>query len=412
MRHSLFYFILLACCFNSVYGQFLKVYPGIGIESVPVKIDSTTIAEVIDLYGPDFRLDENPLVSQYIYKDLGLGFEIITDDKNKIVRTITVKSPIDATLANGIRLNRSTMQDVWDVYNGNGCFTNSTEAWHSQEGVTFYIRKERKKRGFNLEEKIYKIEVHNKDDLGLYSRAKFEFDDDPYDRKLDVLFSFLEEEEIDLKALQAFLDEEHKQYAARKPHALDIRTVVKRDLELGLNQQNLLIGAAGRNFELNLIKRNDSLIYLKLEQTRREYQLIIERDELNRFKDLKSLSPDFDVFVFGTSCGFAGMPPSGYSKMNKLAANNDYQELSRWLHSINPERAVYGYIGLYFLKRSGVVIRPSEVARMEQFKDSDISLYYCQGCLYGGNQPIITFLSRKQLRWLYSDYKNYFLLKK
>ena len=134
--------ILLVICFNSVFGQTNLIIPNKGIEGISIVIDSSKISDVIEIFGTDYTLTEKTLITNYQYDKLGLTFQIDPYDKNQIVRTISVESPFKAKTENGIILNESTMNDVWNTFNDKGCFTSKSYAWNTQKGISFYIKKD------------------------------------------------------------------------------------------------------------------------------------------------------------------------------------------------------------------------------------------------------------------------------
>ncbi|MDC8004099.1 hypothetical protein POV27_08540 [Aureisphaera galaxeae] len=387
-------------------GQINKVLPQKGIEGMPVKIDTTSISEVIGIYGEDFRINENPTYTRYFYKDLGITFQFETYDKNQIVRSIYLESPFEAELENGIRLNESTMEDVWLAYNNKGCFTSAKEARRPEEGITFYIHKKPKQRGYNAKNKIFKFEIHNKGEFGIPSRVNYEFDDDPFDRKMDELISILEKDTINFNELDTFLKKENEEKGKNsKLYSLESRLVFERQLESGITQQKFELDPWSKTYGLNILKKGSSLIYLRLERRGRDAEVIFERDRTANFEELKGRYKEYSVFIFGSACGFAGTAPAGCSRMYNWANEGNYTELAKWLHSINPELAAYGYIGLYIMKKEGNTIQTKELERMKQLKDSEVKLRICLGCLYGGTETTKEALSKKRLKDFYYSFR-------
>ena len=81
--------ILFILCFNPIFGQTNVLIPNKGIEEISIVIDSSTISDVIEIYGTDYTLSEKTLITDYRFDKIGLTFQIDPYDKNKIVRSIS-----------------------------------------------------------------------------------------------------------------------------------------------------------------------------------------------------------------------------------------------------------------------------------------------------------------------------------
>jgi hypothetical protein len=57
--------ILLILCFNPIFGQTNVLIPNKGIEGISIVIDSSTISDVIEIYGTDYTLSEKTLITYY-----------------------------------------------------------------------------------------------------------------------------------------------------------------------------------------------------------------------------------------------------------------------------------------------------------------------------------------------------------
>ena len=385
--------ILLIVCFNPVFGQTNLIIPNKGIEGISIVIDSSKISDVIEIYGTDYTLTEKTLMTYYQYDKIGLTFQIDPYDKNQIIRSISVQSPFKARTLNGIFLNESTMKDVWNKYNEKGCFTSNSYAWHSQNGISFYIKKEPNDKGYNTSEKIYKIEINNNGNFGFSSRINFEFNDEPVQEKLNSLIEILESDNFNFDRLEEFWNKE--KLSEKKSYGLVKRNVFSRQLENNLTQENIAIRIVGSSYDLNIIKINNDLAYLKLIDDK-EQKTVIERIEIPQLEKL-----DLNIYTYGTFCGIAGTPPDKCQEMLGLVREKKYNELKVWLKSINPEVATYGYIGLEFLNQSGIEIAQTELEQMNKLRKSDIQLNTCQGCIFGVSEKISNVLTKDNLKQIY-----------
>ncbi|KOY87685.1 hypothetical protein AD998_17500 [bacterium 336/3] len=394
------------------FGQTNLLLPGKGIEGISVVLDSSNISDVIKQFGDDYLISTTTLVTYYQYNKKGLTFQINPYDKNQIVRSISVESPFQAKVHNGIVLNESTMNEVWKLYNENGCFTSRDYAWRPQKGISFYIKRDPSKKGFNPKEKISKIEIHNDGEFGTSSRVNFEFNNEPVERKLQELISILKADIIDFKRLDSFWQNQKK--TEKEPYGLEKKTNFERKIEYDLSQEYVEIRIARNSYNLNIIKSHDNLIYLRL-SNQVGNQIILERNEIAKISNLLTkserkldtsiiLNYPFIVYTYGTLCGIGGTPPEKCQMMLTLVEENKYNELATWLHSINPEIATYGYIGLDFLKRKGKEISLPELKRMTELSKSQIQLNTCQGCYFGVTEKISDILKEKNLNTIYKSF--------
>lgn len=387
---------------NIAFSQTNLIIPTKGIEGNPVVIDSTNISEVINLYGKDFLKTEKSWGTYYLYDKIGLTFEINPFDKNQIVRSIYAESPFQAITSNGIVLNKSSMNDVWKLYNNNGCYTGKNDAYSPQKGVTFYINKDSNEKGYNPEELIFKIEIHNKREYGISSRINFEFNDEPLKSKLQELISILEEEKFDFEKLESFWKAEKE--TEKAPYGLEKRVKFIREIENKLIQENIEFNIVGGFYSLNIVKSGERILYLKFSDQNYD-KIIFERKDTSKLYKIDTLNFPTDNFTYGTFCGIAGMPPEKCQEMLQLVKEKKYESLVVWLNSYSPEIATYGYIGLDFLSRNGKDIAPKELKRMKELRNSEIQLNTCQGCIYGVTEKIKDVLTKKNLDEEYQSFK-------
>lgn len=403
MKHNPYHIILFFLCVNFSFSQEKLIIPHKGIEEISVVLDSTNITEVFKIYGDKYLKSETASLTNYQYKNIGLTFQISPFDKNQVVRSILIEAPFQAKTENGIVLNKSTMKDVLELYNEKGGFVSKNYVIRPQKGISFYIKKDPKEKGFDTSEKIFKIEVHNDDQFGSPSRVNFEFNSDPIDNKLKELISLLKNDKIDFKELDSFWQQQKK--TEKEPFGIEKNTILERKIEKDLVQQNIEIRTVSSNYILNIIKANEDLVYLKLSD-QKESETLFERNKISEFPKLNSVSQDFDFYIFGTFCGIGGTPPDKCLEMLSFVRENNYEKLAEWVNSINPEIATYGYVGLDFLKTKGTVILPIELNRMSELKNSEIQLNTCQGCMIGVTEKIIDILNDDYLKRIYETFES------
>ncbi|REG82471.1 hypothetical protein C8N41_1202 [Winogradskyella sediminis] len=390
--------ILFILCFSPVFGQTNVLIPNKGIEGISIVIDSSTISDVIEIYGTDYNLSEKTLITNYRFDKIGLTFQIDPYDKNKIVRSISVQSPFKAKTENGIVLNESTMKDVWNIYNDKGCFTSKTYAWNTQNGISYYIKKDPNEKGYDTEEKIFKIEINNDGDFGISSRTNFEFNEEPVKEKLNSLIAILKLDNFNFQKLDSFWSQE--KITEKEPYGLEKRTSLNRKIENNLTQESSELWLLGSSYNLNIIKlSNNQLVYLKLTDNNKQ-KTLFERIENSNFG-----RTDFDVYTYGTFCGIAGTPPDKCQEMLNLVNKKDFNELAKWMQSLNPEIATYGYIGLQYLVQNEIDIPESWFTGMRKLNKSEVQLNTCEGCIYGVTEKIKDVLKEDNLKQIYRSFK-------
>ena len=390
--------ILFILCFNPLFGQTNVLIPNKGIEGIAIVIDSSKISDVIKIYGTEYTLSEKTLITNYRYEKIGLTFQIDTYDKNLIIRSISIESPFKAKIENGIVLNESTMKDVWNTYNDKGCFTSKNYAWNTQNGISFYIKKDPNEKVYDTEEKIFKIEINNEDDFGVSSRTQFEFNDEPLQEKLNNLIAILKSENFNFQRLDSFWNKEKT--TEKEPYGIEKRTSFNRKIENNLIQESSELWLLGSSsYNLNMIKSKNKLVYLKLVDNN-EQKILFERIENPELE-----KTDFSLYTYGTFCGIAGAPPNKCKKMLDLINKKDFNELAKWLQSLNPEVATYGYVGLKYLVQYEIDIPDNWFTRMSELKKSEIQLNTCDGCIYGLTERISDVLKEKNLKQIYRLFK-------
>jgi hypothetical protein len=390
-------FIIITIFLSESFGQGNIIKPHIGIEGIPVVLDSTNINEIFRFFGTKYKVIENRMCIDYKYEELGLTFQVRPYDKNQLIRSVILESPFNGETIEGIVLSQSTMKDVWDVYEIKRCGTSKTDAFVSGDGIRFYFKKYNKKRPKKfLNEKVYKIRIHNDDQYGIISRVNFEFNKSPVDSVTKELFSILNNPDFSFKQLHMFLTDAEK--TQNDYYGLKNETIIIRNIEQKLFQECMKLNIVHNQYKLNIISRNDSLVYLRLSNN--NDSIIIERKPCSEFS-----KTDFKQYLFGYFCGFVGSPPNKCIEMLRLVNEKDYNTLKQWLNSINPEISAYGYVGFVFLNKKGITILPEEYNRMEEILRNNIKLYTCEGCYFGIIQNSRIILNDENINESYFNFE-------
>ena len=193
------------------------------------------------------------------------------------------------------------------------------------------------------------------------------------------LYSIIDTENFSTEKLNNF----YSFQSQKKDYSFDKKIVFERLLENGLNQKYVEIRNVIDFYYLNVIQSNGELIYLKFYS---EDSVFVERKQ-NKHNIFNCINNEIElpltIYEYGIFCGIAGIPPEKGKEMLNFVSVNNYKILSEWLSSLNPEIALYGYLGLSFLDIKGIKIGKKEIERMEIMRKSDVKIYTCEGCLYG-----------------------------
>ena len=411
---QLIFFISSIFYSNLFFAQENLVISRKGVDGIPITIDISNIDEVFKLYGKGYRLIKHTLLTDFQYDSLGLIFSIDPTDANAIVRRIAIQSPFRGYTKNGIILNKTTMDEVHQMYNDTGCFTGYSYAYCTQDGITFYIKRDPLKNGFDTAETIFKIEINNNNQFGISSRVNYKYNDQPNQEKFGRLLSILNSPQFELKELEMFFSEEKE---SKSPYAISSPLELKRNLEFGLTQvyKNFLLGK--NYYDLVIIMHEGKRVYSTLKAEDKIFykhsdsewfQVYLDKrnsiytDNQHVYENFNAL---FDVYTFGTFCSIDGTPPAKCLEMLELVNNKDYSELANWLNSINPEVSAYGYMGLFFLNQKGKRIKKNDKNLMDHIGLLDIQLNTCYGCLIGVTDQFKDGLSAKKLKNSYKAFK-------
>ncbi len=383
--------------FPKLQAQPHLIIPRKGVEGVPVVLDSSRAEDVVHYFGNDFQIYEDRMCRYYRYPSLGLTFRFDPLDRNRIIRAIILEAPFSARTREGVELNRSTIQDVWNIYGEEHYVSGVSRAWYLKNGIYFHVHIPPGQKRIPPGAIIYKIAVSTDDDSGMPSRKNFVFDQRVVQGKLNELIKILEIRPFDTVKWEKFWQEQKEK--EHTPAGMRKWDIIRRRIEYGLTQTFMEIWIAGNFYTLNMVRSGASHVYIRLEDANKE-KVIYERKEDPRFA-----REDFRLYVYGVACGPGGSPPPLMQKMIDEVNTGRYERLSEWLHSLNPELAAYGYTGLSFLRMKGRPIKPADSLRMARLKELDIPLNICNGCT-GKKKKMSRMLNEKELYQMYQTLNN------
>ena len=380
------------------------VVPRKGFTGIKVVVDSSKIDDVFDIYGYDYFVSKGRLITNFKYEDLGLTFQVDAYDKNRIVRSIFAESPFQPEFKNGLKLNVSTLVEVWDIYNDRGCILGYSSSFFTHQGISFYVKNKSNSKNCDTLATIYKVEVHNRGEYNIRSNTNFILDETPIIQKLDRIKTFIETSVFDEEELTMFMESQNTN--RNLPYAFSSTVVFNRKLANDLNQSLISISIHPQDFNLNIVRKDSALVYAILEREDKDHQVF------EIFGDSRSDKLDMNIYEFGTFCGYSGIPPSKCREMLDNVNKKNTELLTDWLFSQNPELSTYGYYGLMFLNINGMPKFPTSVqTRMNELSKSDIQLNTCQGCIAGVTEKIRDVLHDEVILESYNNFKEFNWLK-
>ncbi|HBG71127.1 MAG: hypothetical protein A2W93_02515 [Bacteroidetes bacterium GWF2_43_63] len=199
----------------------------------------------------------------------------------------------------------------------------------------------------------------------------------------------------------------------------DYITYYTRPLEFNIVQSDFDFDIGKSEIDMMLLSRNDSAFYIRV--SKKDTTVFLYQNEqilsdfISRHNAFYKSNIDIEnkiqfpsnIFVFGYGCGFVGMPPLYFRKMQALVENKNYNEISSWLRSANPEIQAYGIYGMNELFKLGQQIQKADLEIIKHLFDSSTSLYSCSGCLYGEPLLFRKVIKPRDFRKLFREYKKY-----
>ena len=110
----------------------------------------------------------------------------------------------------------------------------------------------------------------------------------------------------------------------------------------------------------------------------------------NLLTDFKAdYDTDFDLkeffkigITYGDECGIGGTKLPEMKTIDSLVERNDKDSLSKWLHSSNTVKQIYGLCGLYKLKQKGIKVDKAEELLIKKIMDKKGIIQTCSGCTF------------------------------
>jgi len=116
------------------------------------------------------------------------------------------------------------------------------------------------------------------------------------------------------------------------------------------------------------------------------------------FINFKHLAKLPNQFTFGYACSVSGSMPREGQHMLKLVVNENIDELSSWLYSINPLLQAYAYLGFKLIESDGAALDQATLEQMELVANSQLMIYYCSGCTVWEHRPVKELVSGKEIK--------------
>ena len=181
---------------------------------------------------------------------------------------------------------------------------------------------------------------------------------------------------------------------------LDVIIETDRKVDFGFNHNRILIiPSPGEDLKINIISKNDSIIFGNLavinmrnhkirdSKNFKESDLFLKKyiKDHNEFYKTDLNSKEFTEqllgeYVVGFSCGEVGLDiPKESKKINSLINNNATNILRKLLRSFSPELQSLGTIGLTKLNTES----EKDKIIIEYLKKRNTMINSCLGCIYG-----------------------------
>jgi hypothetical protein len=176
----------------------------------------------------------------------------------------------------------------------------------------------------------------------------------------------------------------------------------KKNISNELKQYFFNISLSSLYIRLNIAEFNGNIYYMKLYN---DTNIFFEKKFY--IKDIPSEFRNFmypsEQIVFGSFCGYSGMPSKKCEEMLEFIKINQYKQLSDWLYSDIPEIAAYGYEGIFFLSLKGIVIEKKDVLQMKKLQKSNMPVIICNGCK-NEIKKLSNALKKDILKYNYSNF--------
>lgn len=405
----------LVLCLNlflmttTVQGQNILI-PGAGIKNDSIWVNKSSIHQAISTYGNEYDIEFENYATIYYYPKLGITYRVLPYDKNKIIRKIIFTSPFVAHTETGIALLGAHGSFIDSLFNCEiSCYSDYC-ALIPAPGIKYICISDKK----NI------LKTSNVSSIVIYSTDGFETDL-PSNYIYDTLAEMQAAKRL-FEAMRAnpYLPELSKlmndRIDAFSPHYI---TCYTRQLEFNIVQSDFDFDIGKSDIDMMLLSRNDSAFYIRV--SKKDTTVFLYQNEqilsdfISRHNAFYKSNIDIEneiqfpsnIFVFGYGCGFVGIPPLYFRKMQALVENKNYNEISSWLRSANPEIQAYGIYGMNELFKLGKQIQKADLEIIKHLFDSSTSLYSCSGCLYGEPLLFRNVIKHRDFRKLFREYRKY-----
>lgn len=397
--------ILTFISYTFSYGQSILI-PGQGIQGDSIRINEATIFQAIKKYGDNFEKTETELLITYTYKSLGISFSIHPYDSNHLIREISFEFQFKAQTNNGVILNKTTWKELEIQYGFKGGFTGGgSYVYIPFDGGAYYLNKNPKKQGWNDNDTIFKIEISDRQVNGTSERINYAYNINLEIQSIEGVYKFINGNPS-LTKLTDYFKSPAETFAPR------LMYINNRIISEGIDQSEICIEIGSTTYDFNILTRSDTIFYLQSRTWHKDSVLFEYRNDtlltncIKQHNDFYQTSIDIlnensfitEKFVYGFGCGWAGTEPVKRNELNFLLSKQDYQIISQWLRSMNPEIQAYGLEGMYMLSKSGLKLTLKDIEIMEYLVNKPFNIYACRGCIYGIDKHYADIVSPKAIR--------------
>ncbi len=405
----------LVLCLNlfwmttTVQGQNILI-PGAGIKNDSIRVNKSSIHQAISTYGNDFEIEYKNYATIYHYPKSGISYRVLPYDKNKIIREIFFTSPFVALTENGIAILGARGSFIDSLFNCEISYYDNYCELVPVPGIKYICISD--KKNILKTSNVSSIVIYSTDSLEKYPPANYIYDTLTEIQAAKHLFETMRANPY-LPELSKLMKEGIDEFSPN-----DMRCF-SRSLELNIQQSDYDFDIGKTGFNMMVLSRNDTAFYISVSK-KDSVVLLYDNEQLtsdfiSRHNAFYTSNIDIEneiqfpskMIVFGYGCGFAGVPPPYLRKMDALVKNLNYNEISIWLRSANPEIQAYGIYGMNELYKLGKQIQKADLEIIRHLFDSSINLYACNGCLYGEPLLFHNVIKHRDFRKLFREYRKY-----
>lgn len=197
------------------------------------------------------------------------------------------------------------------------------------------------------------------------------------------------------------------------PSRSSLRNYFDRDIDFGYKHQRLNIELNFHRFQIDLLKRNDSIVVKIIKDyhhpsevdrttkffnatTLNKFDYLILRNQFyNSTKSISDLIGELSQYkVFAFYCGLGSSKTREGIYIEKLVDNKNVSELIKMLQNICIETQAYAISGFEMLEKNRFKVDPATQKIINYIKNRNSETIICSGCITG------------IIEKLYSDRKN------